>query len=312
MSGTGFLPRHWHHALCKATLIASSTAKPSTKYQSQFRHGKLKAMKTEFTAPRRLQPLYAPEPQAHEDEIRGPYNVMQQDAAIPELVQVHAPAKPEDYTISVEQVRDHFRSKGLTKSKDTVQRWCRNDDLDCQKLGLLGRYFTTETSLFELERKLLPDMIAENAGAAVVPLDAAANEPTRTDLPLHAPVDEPAHSNVQPDEGEGAAARSETPVQIPVGPLHAGEELASLRAEVVGLKDQLSEAKENAKFLREEIISSRGQRGDVVKIAEQMLGTLETIATGGRLERPRREGSQREQTSEPVRYDAQTSEVHDV
>ncbi len=69
-----------------------------------------------------------------------------------------------DYTISVEQVREHFRSKGLTKSKDTVQRWCRTGDLDCRKLGLLSRYFTTETSLLMLERKLLPDLIAENAG----------------------------------------------------------------------------------------------------------------------------------------------------
>ncbi|MEL7048469.1 MAG: hypothetical protein AAFO75_05825, partial [Pseudomonadota bacterium] len=53
----------------------------------------------------------------------------------------------EDYTISVEQVREHFKSKGLSKSKDTVQRWGRSGELDCQKRGVLSRYFTTEVSV---------------------------------------------------------------------------------------------------------------------------------------------------------------------
>lgn len=269
-------------------------------------------MTPNFTSPRRLEPLHYPAAQAHAAENIPQYNALQQDAAAPDDVQAHAATKPADYTISVEHVREHFRGKGLTKSKDTVQRWCRTGDLDCQKLGLLGRYFTTESSLFALERKLLPDMIAENAGAAVVPLDAAADAAAHTDMPLHAPVDEPASNNMQMNEGDHVAARSEVPVQAVAPPLHTGEELASLRAENAGLKEQLSEAKDNAKFLREEIVSSRGQRGDVVKIAEQMLGTLETIAVGGRLERPRRQGSDPAQTSAPVRSDAQNPAVHDV
>ncbi|SEN55187.1 hypothetical protein SAMN04488077_12028 [Roseovarius tolerans] len=232
-------------------------------------------------------------------------------------MQGHAASKQDDYTISVEQVREHFRGKGLTKSKDTVQRWCRSGDLDCRKLGLLSRYFTTETSLLMLERKLLPDMIAENvghvsSGAAIVQQDAGADEAISTDVPQHAPVDEPARGNVQVDAVEDAVARSDVPAHETATPLHAAAELASLRAENAGLKEQLSEAKESAKFLREEIVSSRGQRGDVVKIAEQMLGTLETIAVGGRLERPRQRASEPTQTTDPVRYDAPNPTVHDV
>jgi hypothetical protein len=78
------------------------------------------------------------------------------------------------------------------------------------------------------------------------------------------------------------------------------------------LKEPLPEAKDNATFLREEIISARGQRGDVVKIAEQMHGTLETIAIGGRLDRPSRQGSETTQTADPIRYGAQNAAVHDV
>lgn len=269
-------------------------------------------MTLDFMGPRRLEPLHGGATQVDAAPITKQNNTLQQDEDALGEVQAHAGASSEDYTISVEQVRDHFRAKGLTKSKDTVQRWCRTGDLDCQKLGLLGRYFTTETSLLKLERKLLPDMIAENAGAAVLPLIAAADEVTSPEMPLHAPVDEPASNNMQVDEDDVAAARSDAPVQTVPASLHASEELASLRAEVAGLKDQLLEAKDTAKFLREEIVSSRGQRGDVVKIAEQMLGTLETIAVGGRLERPRREGSEPAQTNAPVRYDAQNPATHDV
>jgi hypothetical protein len=58
-------------------------------------------------------------------------------------------------------------------------------------------------------------------------------------------------------------------------------------------------------FLQEEIVSARGQRGDVVKIAEQMLGTLETMAIGGRLEKPKLATSE---TQGPVRYQPVNSE----
>lgn len=221
-------------------------------------------MNSDFTAPRRSHPLHTSASQAHTVESNVSNSGLQHDEAASEMTQEHAGSKPEDYTISVEHVRDHFRSKGLTKSKDTVQRWCRTGDLDCQKLGLLGRYFTTETSLLALERKLLPDMIAENSRTSVAQSDAAAGEPEPEGMPLNAPAETPAHSSEHLDETKVATARSNVKVNEPA-PLQVVEELAKLRAENGGLREQLSEAKENAKFLRDEIISARGQRGDVVK-----------------------------------------------
>lgn len=231
-------------------------------------------------------------------------NALQQVAAADNKMQGHAAPEAHSYTISVEQVREHLRGKGLTKSKDTIQRWCRAGDLDCQKLGLLGRYFTTETSLLALESKLLPDMMAEDVGASAVKSVAADDKAARIDMPVHAAVDEPASNKMQVDEVDHAGARSDLPVNEVVTSPNASEELATLRAENSGLKEQLAEAKENAKFLREEIVSARGQRGDVVKIAEQMLGTLETMAVGGRLDRSSSSRTAPDQSTETVHFEA--------
>ena len=263
-------------------------------------------MTTDIFGQRRLEPLHSPAPQAHEAENSPETNTLQDDAASTTDMQVDALPKPEDYTISVEHVREHFRSKGLTKSKDTIQRWCRAGDLDCQKRGVLGRYFTTETSLLKLEQKLLPDMIAENAGAAVVQPDAAEPDAERSDMQAHAPEFEPARSDMQEDEVADAVARTDVTKIAKPAPLHANEELAALRAENVGLKEQLKAEREVSAFFREEITSARGQRGDVVKIAEQMLGTLETIAIGGRLERPKQKGSAANSSNDAIRYAPQS------
>jgi hypothetical protein len=147
-------------------------------------------------------------------------NALQQDAASAPDMQVHAPeleAEPqpypkplpiEAYTISVDQVRARFRAKGVTKSKDTVQRWCRTGELDCQKRGVLGRYFTNEPSLLALEEKLLPDMMADT-GQAHFPADPQPEADADTGVQLHA--------------GEASAAESGIPV-------HAAEDAETDRS----------------------------------------------------------------------------------
>ena len=239
-------------------------------------------------------------------------NGLQQVAAEEPKVQDTVSTRIEDFTISVQQVRDHLKSKGLSKSKDTIQRWCRAGDLDCKKLGVLGRYFTTEASLLKLEEKLLPDMIADGVGAHADASDPVQAHTTADDLevqvhedaktafdantPLHAGEDAPASGGMKQTTQGNAAAFSGAPENA--GGQSA--EVAALQAQVVGLANQLEQAQETNQFLREEIVSSRGQRGDVVEISKQMLGTLETIATGGRLDKP----SAPQQPTDPdvVRY----------
>lgn len=253
-----------------------------------------------YVGPRREPPQHAPAQlsAATQDTLQN--KDMQQDTGGAVDAPLHAIPSPEEFTISVEQVREHFRAKGLSKSKDTVQRWCRTGELACKKRGVLNRYFTTEVSLLELERKLLPDMIAENAGGKKpeytdAQFDAAANAATETSMQLHEAEDAGASSGTQSDK--------EMPVQ-----LHAPERvdrqpdseeiqasLARLTAENEGLRAQLENRDSQIDFLQEEIRSAREQRGSVVQISNRMLETLETMAIGGRLERPK--------PSEPVRYE---------
>ena len=267
-------------------------------------------------------------------------NALQQDAAPAPEVQLHTPApKPlpiEAYTISVDQVREHFRAKGVSKSKDTVQRWCRTGALDCHKRGVLGRYFTTEPSLKALEEKLLPDMMAENAGghspsatasSDSKPLLAAASTEADSGTQLQAAEDPTAYSEMQAHAPEDAAAPSSTPVDVPV---HAADQSdrgdsrgaaaevqpvttvppvapqppsdGRLQAEVEGLRAQLKNRDQQIAFLQEEIRSARDQRSAVVQISNRMLETLETMAVGGRLER-RAQPDQPPQNSAPQSTD---------
>ncbi len=72
-------------------------------------------------------------------------------------------------------------------------------------------------------------------------------------------------------------------------------DLSRLTAENEGFREQLKNRDCQIEFLQEEIRSGREQRGAVVQISNRMLETLETMAIGGRLERPK--------TSDPVRYE---------
>ncbi len=67
-----------------------------------------------------------------------------------------------EYIIPVEEILIRLREANIEKSKDTVQRYCREGSLDCKKLGLFKRFFATEKSLVVLLKKMQPDEDARN------------------------------------------------------------------------------------------------------------------------------------------------------
>lgn len=278
-------------------------------------------MLDDYIGQRRRVPLHTPAQTNSETEETAQNNGLQADAeATDDNLQVHAPPSPEDFTISVEQVRDHFRSKGLSKSKDTVQRWCRNGELACRKRGVLNRYFTTEASLLALEQKLLPDMMAENAGGIAIDpgrtqLDAAAVADERSDLQVHDGANASARSDLHRDtESElqvHAPERSDkraTPQDE--GP--ANPDVSRLVAENEGLRAQLENRDSQIEFLQEEIRFAREQRSSVVQISNRMLETLETMAIGGRLERGHREGNGATNRPPSVHYETKPTPEAEV
>ena len=86
-------------------------------------------------------------------------------------------------------------------------------------------------------------------------------------------------------------------------------ENARLTAELEGKRELEAEMRDEKLFLREELKEARAGRKDVAAIAERMLETLETIATGGKLmPGSRRNGSDRHA---PV-SDSETSRYRDA
>ena len=200
-----------------------------------------------------------------------------------------------DYTISVDEVLIRLHELGINKSKDTIQRYCREGDLDCEKLGMFRRYFATEHSVEKLIEKLEPDVdavtskrvheaVPERFEKPIEPHASASSRDNAETKDLQKPardnmqLDEVAVDNTeQPDAGAHSSMRRVVE-QVQV---------ASLTAKVEAQEMLITTLKDTNKMLWEEVVDSRGNRKDVTKISERMLLTLEAMALGGRLERPK-------------------------
>lgn len=103
-------------------------------------------------------------------------------------VQEHAGAlgDPAEFTVSVDEIRARLFERGISKSKDTIQRYCREGELTCLKFGLLRRYYATETSVAALLEKLEKDAGADNS----TQVHEAAHSDDATGLQVHAGVQE--------------------------------------------------------------------------------------------------------------------------
>jgi len=281
-------------------------------------------MLDDYIGARRSTPLHDPVQEDAGGEDTAQTKEMQGDAGARSNVQEPAPSQDErdieEYIISVEQVRAHFRAKGLQKSKDTVQRWCRSGDLACRKRGVLNRYFTTEASLKQLEAKLLPDMVADGLGEASGPersdlqvhaaVGAAAHDPAQGGMQLHAPEGAPARSGMKPDlqlhdaatsdadnddgraecaaplASPAAAPASEAPTLPAPAPTSEGAPITiTSSGEVAHLRAQLASKESEIEFLREEIRAARSERSNVVQISHRMMEAMETMVIGGKVDR---------------------------
>jgi len=210
----------------------------------------------------------------------------------------HSPADTvSEYSVSVDEVLIRLHEIGIDKSKDTIQRYCREGDLDCEKLGMLRRYFATENSVIKLMEKLQPD--AEALSVKQVHEAAPVQAPKREQVHAGASIrdneenqnpHQPAHSDTLADEVENTK-----PAKLDA-PATSGEQVTAYQVQIATLtatteaQDSLiSVLKDTNKQLWEEVVDSRGNRKDVTKISERMLLTLEAMALGGRLEPPKQD-----------------------
>lgn len=205
----------------------------------------------------------------------------------PPLTQANRPDT--DFTVSVEQARETLAVAGFKRSKDTVQRYCRDGTLEARKLGMFSRFFITQNSL---------DVFLEK-----MQLDAGVSAFTDSDVKLHEDAEDTASEETQDldanasdemqaqtgassgnaDPHTGARRRTPDDAQLH-GSAGVGDEV--LRAKLDAARDMIDRLAEENEFLRDEVRQSRHQRGDVVDISKQMLNTLETMAVGRKLEAP--------------------------
>lgn len=101
---------------------------------------------------------------AYEQPLQGnagaplsPENKGLQASAAPMQLDEGASPAAKDYPHSVEDVRRILSENKIEKSKDTIQRYCREGDLVCQKFGMLRRFYATDPSVSKLIKKLQPD-----------------------------------------------------------------------------------------------------------------------------------------------------------
>ena len=205
-------------------------------------------------AHRLIPPLTAPANTAQQ-------SLLQDDAA---PVQVHAGAdtEPTEYTVSVDETRARLHALGIAKSKDTIQRYCREGDLDCQKLGMLRRYFATEASVNALIAKLQNDATA-SAGVKV-----------------HAPAPEETTSE---DQELHEGARSRTQIDAPVD----DESIVDFLKEQVRVKDEQIKVKD------EQIVSmlERDRETNIlIKGLQTSLTNTVGLLTGKREDYPNNDG----------------------
>ena len=181
-------------------------------------------------------------------------------------MQVHEASIPQtkNYTISVDDIRIKLHGVGISKSKDTIQRYCRDGSLDCQKLGMFKRYFATEQSVEKLLEKIQSDATASNS----TKVHAGGDDKMKTELQVHEGASEKnAPKNLDPHAGASRStqvhedARNITKDDIP-------KENSNEQKIVKMLERQVDDKDKTILFLQGELVARRGAVSALEKIID--------------------------------------------
>lgn len=226
-----------------------------------------------------------------------------QDDAVP--LQVHEASIPvtKDYTISVDDIRIKLHDIGISKSKDTIQRYCREESLDCKKLGMFKRYFATEKSVEKLIEKIQSDATASNStqvhAGADVELEKKLQvheDATERDVPENNASHAGASNSMQVHEDARTTMNEEAP------------EANSYAGKIVEmLEKQIDDKDKTISFLQEELVARRGAVSALEKIIDAFGDNAQASLLSAENEKQRMDQSRdNQQGSEPAEV------VHDI
>lgn len=220
-----------------------------------------------------------------------------------------------DVWLTVDEAVARCEGRGLSRTAKTIRKWAERsfnlpegEVVSDREDTLWGRY-RWKIEQKSLDRKITEELSRE-AALTNKPVQTGANitddmqsEITqKTPTNPSEPVQTGAINTTQDDLGEQPSNKSERATDVrtrahvlPVSGINS-DELARLRAENEGLRNQQERDQDEIKFLREEVTFNRTLKTDFAQNSKQLLETLETLAIGGRLERPTRHAAH------PVRY----------
>lgn len=181
-----------------------------------------------------------------------------------------------EYTLTVGQALERFLAASRkAPSGRTIQRYCDEGRVEAKKIRTVfgSEWLINEISLARLIGS--EPIVAGDTGVA----NSADMPPLASPTPLKA-----TSSRADTDDIGVAGDAMRSTVTPPVGERRTLADVlienARLLAQVEGRDAIIAELKEDRSFLREEVREGRRTRDDVKNIAERMLDTLRSMATG--------------------------------
>jgi hypothetical protein len=181
-----------------------------------------------------------------------------------------------EYTLTVGQALERIAAaRRKTPSGRSIQRYCDEGHLAAKKIRTIfgSEWLINETSLAKFIEA--EPIVTGDAS------DATGSDMTTSASPTPQPL-----RIQEPDTIDNGVASDAVrpPMATPKGETRTIAEVlienARLLAQVEGKDAIINELKEDRTFLREEVREGRRTRDDVKNIAERMLDTLKTMATG--------------------------------
>ncbi|WP_108782725.1 hypothetical protein [Pontivivens insulae] len=258
---------------------------------------------------RRTVPIHSPQPST--DIAQLPPETNDEPGANPsEPVRTGSePVEIAEVWLTVEDALAYCSEQGLSRTAKTLRKWAERsykipegEVVSDREDTIWGRY------RWKIERSSLERKVAEELGrerqnqGAPVQTSAHQSDEVRSkeaEMPSSHPS-EPVRTSAnthtvslseKPNRSLNASAANST-AQVRTG--SNGEvtedaaqmDLATLRAENRELRAQQKRDRDEIAFLRDEVTFNRSLKTDLAQNSHRLLETLETMAIGGRLERP--------------------------
>lgn len=204
-------------------------------------------------APDTAQPSPLQEPAA---PVQGHAPANQDDAA--------PPLTDEDFVLSVNDIRVKLENLGISKSKDSIQRYCRDGLLEWRKLGMFNRYYVTERSV----EKLIDTLRLDEAAASGTQEHEAPSEEISDGVQVH---EDAASEKTNRDNELQDTAPAEPQV-------HAGARNSGLEDEplVIELRRTITRMEEGIEFLQDELRDRRQQTKALSAVIDAFQKNAET------------------------------------